>query len=199
MATIACAFADTMFRPIETTPTIADRRPDEAGDVARDLPLHLPALRRYARVLTGDVTAADDLVQDCAERALSRAHLWRRPGNMRAWLFTIMHNLNANNRRRAASRPRLAAVQDVPEPSWPASQLERLAANQTLAAIRQLSESHREVLILIAVEGMAYAEAADILGIPPGTVMSRLSRARDHLRQLTGEQAPDRPRKPAVA
>ena len=84
---------------------------DETKDVADQLPQHLPALRRYARALTGDVTAADDLVQDCVERALSRAHLWRRPGNLRAWLFTIMHNLNANNRRRAAARPRLAAAQ----------------------------------------------------------------------------------------
>lgn len=200
MATIACTFADTMFFPTESSESeAADRRVDEAEDVARELPQHLPALRRYARALTGDVTAADDLVQDCAERALSRAHLWRRPGNMRAWLFTIMHNLNANNRRRAASRPRLAAVQDVPEPSWPAGQLERLAANQTLAAIRQLSEAHREVLILVAIEGMAYAEAAEVLGIPPGTVMSRLSRARDHLRQLTGEEPATRPAKPTAA
>ena len=200
MATIACTFDDTMFFPAESSrPDAAEPRQNDAADVARELPQHLPALRRYARALTGDVTAADDLVQDCAERALSRAHLWRRPGNMRAWLFTIMHNLNANNRRRAASRPRLAAVQDVPEPSWPAGQLERLAANQTLAAIRQLSEAHRDVLILIAIEGMAYVEAAEILGIPPGTVMSRLSRARDHLRQLTGEDAPARPAKPTAA
>ncbi|HEX2889196.1 sigma-70 family RNA polymerase sigma factor [Vineibacter terrae] len=158
---------------------------DETKDVADQLPQHLPALRRYARALTGDVTAADDLVQDCVERALSRAHLWRRPGNLRAWLFTIMHNLNANNRRRAAARPRLAAIQDVPEPSWPAGQVERLTASQTLAAMQRLSEPHREVLVLIAIEGMAYIEAAAVLGVPPGTVMSRLSRAREHLRQLT--------------
>lgn len=162
---------------------------DATNDVFRHLPQHLPALRRYARALTGDAAAADDLVQDCAERALSRAHLWRQPGNMRAWLFTIMHNLNANNRRRAATRPRLAAIQDVPEPSWPAGQFERMATNQTLAAMRQLSDDHREVLILVAVEGMAYADAAEVLGVPPGTVMSRLSRARDHLRQLTGEES----------
>jgi RNA polymerase sigma-70 factor (ECF subfamily) len=161
-------------------------RPQQANDVADQLPQHLPALRRYARALTGDTTAADDLVQDCAERALSRAHLWRSPGNMRAWLFTIMHNLNANNRRRIAIRPRLAAIEDVPEPSWPAGQFEHLAARQTLAALRQLSDDHREVLTLVAIEGMAYAEVAEVLGLPAGTVMSRLSRARDHLRQLTG-------------
>jgi len=171
----------------------------DANDVSDQLPQHLPALRRYARALTGDVTAADDLVQDCAERALSRAHLWRQPGNLRAWLFTIMHNLHANNCRRWASRPRLAAVEDVPEPSWPAGQIERLAASQTLAAMRQLSVDHREVLILIAIEGMAYAEAAEVLGVPPGTVMSRLSRARDHLRRLTGEETVVRPAKTNAA
>jgi RNA polymerase sigma-70 factor (ECF subfamily) len=190
MATTACLLANAVFpnRLCRSEAPPAERSTDEAGSVALELPQHLPALRRYARALTGDVTAADDLVQDCAERALSRAHLWRRPGNMRAWLFTIMHNLNANNRRYAASRPRLAAIQDVPEPSWPAGQLQRLATTQTLAAIRQLSDDHREVLILVAVEGMAYAEAAAVLDIPCGTVMSRLSRARDHLRQLTGDQ-----------
>ncbi|MCW5745556.1 MAG: sigma-70 family RNA polymerase sigma factor [Alphaproteobacteria bacterium] len=161
--------------------------PRPANEVAEQLPQHLPALRRYARALTGNVAAADDLVQDCAERALSRAHLWRQPGNMRAWLFTILHNINANNRRRAAAGPRLAAIEDVPEPSWPADQLERLMANRTLAALRQLSDDHREVLILVAIEGMAYAEAAEVLGVAIGTIMSRLSRARDQLRRLTGE------------
>jgi RNA polymerase sigma-70 factor (ECF subfamily) len=186
MATVALSpVVPVLLLSRQEPKTMANRR-DETNDVADQLPQYLPALRRYARALTGDVTAADDLVQDCAERALSRAHLWHRPGNMRAWLFTIMHNLNANNRRRAATRPRLAAVDDVPEPSWPAGQLERLEANQTLAAIRQLSADHREVLMLVAIEGMAYTEAANVLGVPPGTVMSRLSRARDHLRQLTG-------------
>jgi RNA polymerase sigma-70 factor (ECF subfamily) len=190
MATIACTLTDAMLLslPSRTDSDAADTRADAASDVARELPRHLPALRRYARALTGDVTAADDLVQDCCERALSRAHLWQRPGNMRAWLFTIMHNLNANNRRRAAVRPRLAAMDGIPEPSWPAGQLERLAANQTLAAMGRLSADHREVLILVAIEGMPYAEAAEVLGVPAGTVMSRLSRARDHLRQLTGEE-----------
>lgn len=187
MAAIACTLADTMLFSTSSQAD-EDHGRDEAQDVVRELPRHLPALRRYARALTGDAAAADDLVQDCAERALSRAHLWRRPGNMRAWLFTIMHNLNANNRRRAASRPRLAAIHDLPEPSWPAGQLERLATNQTLAAINRLSEAHREVLILVAIEGMAYAEAAEILGVPPGTVMSRLSRARDQLREFMAEE-----------
>jgi len=155
--------------------------------VADQLPQHLPALRRYARALTGDVAASDDLVQDCAERALSRAHLWREPGNMRAWLFTIMHNLNANHRRRAATRPTVAMAQDLPEAAWPARQIERLMANQTLSALHQLSAAHREVLILVAIEGMPYADVAEVLGVQPGTVMSRVSRAREHLRKLTSD------------
>jgi RNA polymerase sigma-70 factor (ECF subfamily) len=152
------------------------------------LPQHVPALRRYARALVGDVQLADDLVQDCLERALSRAHLWRRPGNLRAWLFTIMHNLHANDRRRTASRPRAASIDDVLEPGRPASQIESLAAREMLAALRLLSLEHRQVLLLVALEGMSYAEIAEVLGVPIGTVMSRLSRARERLRSVGGER-----------
>lgn len=159
----------------------------QANVVADQLLQHLPALRRYARALTGGAAAADDLVQDCVERALSRAHLWHEPGNMRAWLFTIMHNLNANHCRHAASRSTMAMTWDRPEAARPAQQIEHLMANQTLSALHQLSEAHREVLILVAIEGMPYADAAAVLGVPPGTVMSRLSRAREHLRKLTSE------------
>jgi RNA polymerase sigma-70 factor (ECF subfamily) len=152
------------------------------------LPQHVPALRRYARALVGDVQMADDLVQDCLERALSRAHLWRRPGNLRAWLFTIMHNLHANDRRRAASRPRAASIDDVMEPGRPASQIESMAAREMLTALRHLSLEHRQVLLLVALEGMSYAEIAGVLGVPIGTVMSRLSRARERLRMAGGER-----------
>ncbi|QQS11468.1 MAG: sigma-70 family RNA polymerase sigma factor [Rhodospirillales bacterium] len=151
--------------------------------VAEQLPQHVPALRRYARALTGDAHNADDLVQDCLERSLERAHQWRE-GNLRAWLFTIMHNLHANDRRRVASRPRLAAIDDVPEPSRAASQFEELSARQTFATLKQLPEEQRQVLLLVALEGLRYAEVAEVLGIPLGTVMSRLSRARDRLRDL---------------
>lgn len=161
------------------------------SEVADLLPQHVPALRRYARALTGDAASADDLVQDCVERALTRAHMWRQPGNLRAWLFTIMHNINANEKRRSASRPRLAAIDDVPEPARPASQVEKLMASETLAALKHLSVEHRQVLLLVALEGMQYAEVAQVLGVPVGTVMSRLSRARDRLMQLsTGEKMP---------
>ncbi|MCW5746000.1 MAG: sigma-70 family RNA polymerase sigma factor [Alphaproteobacteria bacterium] len=160
------------------------------SEVSDLLPQHVPALRRYARALTGDGAAADDLVQDCVERALTRAHLWRQPGNLRAWLFTIMHNINANERRRAASRPRLATIDDIPEPAQPASQIGKLMASETFAALKMLSMEHRQVLLLVALEGLQYAEVAEVLGVPVGTVMSRLSRARDRLTQLaSGERA----------
>ncbi|WP_255468674.1 RNA polymerase sigma factor [Reyranella sp. CPCC 100927] len=166
-------------------PAAANTDQPPALAVADQLPQHLPALRRYARMLTGDATAADDLLQDCAERALSRARLWRPSGNLRAWLFTIMHNLHANHRRRAASRPPEAPIDEVPEPAWPAPQFDTLAANQTLAAVGRLSPVQREVLLLVAVDGMAYSEVAAVLNIPVGTVMSRLSRARDQLRRVS--------------
>src|SRR5262245_38084483 len=90
---------------------------NQASDVGRRLPRYLPALWRYARVLVLDIAPADDLVQDCVERALARAHLWRPTGDKRSWLFTIMHNLNANNRRHAATRWRLTRMKDdLPEP-----------------------------------------------------------------------------------
>jgi RNA polymerase sigma-70 factor (ECF subfamily) len=101
-----------------------------------------------------------------------------------------MHNINANEKRRMAARPRLAAIDDVPEPSRPASQVERLMANETLAALKMLSAEHRQVLLLVALEGLQYAEVAEVLGVPVGTVMSRLSRARDRLTQIaSGERA----------
>ena len=152
---------------------------------------HVPALRRYARALAGGADGADDLVQDALERALSRRHLWRRPGNLRAWLFTILHNVHANHRRRLSNRMRPAPLEDAPEPAAAGSPFDDMAARETLRAFALLSEEHRQVLFLVAVEGMGYAEAADLLGVPLGTVMSRLSRARDKLRRLgEGELAP---------
>jgi RNA polymerase sigma-70 factor (ECF subfamily) len=156
---------------------------------AEQVASHIPALRRYARALLGDPGVADDLVQDCLERALSRAHLWRRPDNLRAWLFTIMHNLHANHRRRLAQRPPALALDGLPEPARPATQIEGAVARETLAAVRLLSDEHRQVLLLVGVEGLSYAETAGVLAVPVGTVMSRLSRARERLRQLERGEA----------
>jgi RNA polymerase sigma factor (sigma-70 family) len=150
----------------------------------------LPALRRYARVLTGDAWAADDLVQDTLERACSKWLLWRTGTDLRAWLFTLMHNLYLNQRR---ALPTLAPldiddVQDhLPGPagaSDDALDLER--------CLQRLPADQRAVLLLVAMEDMSYEDTARILNIPIGTVMSRLSRARHRLRILM-ERAPAPP------
>jgi len=153
----------------------------------------IPRLRRYARVLTRDREAADDLVQDCLERAWSRFHLWRRRDNLRAWLFTIMHNLHANHVRRAKSRPITTSIDlnDASQrlPSIRPMQEDGLETRGLAAALEQLPDEQREVLVLVALEQFSYEEAARVLGIPIGTVMSRLSRARERLRRQLGGPA----------
>lgn len=152
---------------------------------------HLPRLRRYARALTGDRYAADDLVQDTIERALSRASLWRSGSKLDSWLLTIMHNLFVNSVRSAAARLTSPADEDEFEhrAGAPADPTARLAIRDLDGALAKLPEEQREVLLLIALEDFSYADAARILGIPVGTVMSRLSRARDRLRALLAGEA----------
>lgn len=152
----------------------------------------IPALRRYARALMRDRASADDLVQDCLERAVSRWHQ-RRDGDVRAWLFTILHNLAVNQFRKSASRGRHVPIDETNEDSFgeAASQEQKLMYQDVLAKLARLPEDQREVLLLVAVEDLSYAEAANVLGIPVGTVMSRLSRARARLQQeIEGTAAP---------
>ena len=153
---------------------------------------HVPALRRYARVLTGDAWAADDLVQDTLERACRKWLLWRSGSNLRAWLFTLMHHLYLNQRRGAPPSPALdidtlhAGLAAPPSGTDDALDLER--------CLQRLPAEQRAVLLLVALEDMAYAEAARVLQIPVGTVMSRLARARARLRELMeSSQAPGQP------
>lgn len=146
----------------------------------------IPNLRRYARALTRDREQADDLVQDCLERALSRRHLWKEDGNTRAWLFTIMHNIHANDTRRISSRPPTVTIDDaVGYHARPPAQPARIAGLEVAAALDELSGEQRQVILLVALEGMSYGEVAETLGIAQGTVMSRLSRGRERLRRLT--------------
>jgi RNA polymerase sigma-70 factor (ECF subfamily) len=146
---------------------------------------HIPALRRYARALVGDAAQADDLVQDCLERAVSRAHQWRQSGSLRGWLFTIMHNINANQRRSAARAPGWDPIERAENSVGRAGdQIDRLMLQEVVAALGGLSLEQRQVLLLVALEGLRYEEVAQVLGVPIGTVMSRLSRARDRLRDL---------------
>ena len=145
----------------------------------------IPHLRRYARALLGDANLADDLVQDCLERAWSRLHLWREGSNLRTWLFAIMHNLHANSVRSAVRRPPPAPYDDVAfaVPSR-ATQEDALEVASLADALAHLPEEQRAVILLVGLEEMSYQEAASVLGVPIGTVMSRLHRGRERLRTL---------------
>ena len=153
-----------------------------------DLIEHLPRLRRYARALTGDVARADDLVQDTLERALAKLDLWQPGSDLRAWLFTLMHNLFVNQLR--ARRPQDTALDEAPEIPVNGGQMEALVARDIHAALARLPEDQRAIILLVGLEQFSYAEAAQVLGVPVGTVMSRLGRARERMRQmLVGEPA----------
>jgi RNA polymerase sigma-70 factor (ECF subfamily) len=153
-----------------------------------DLIEHLPRLRRYARALTGDVNRADDLVQDTLERALAKLDLWQPGSDLRAWLFTLMHNLFVNQIR--VRRPQETVMEEALDEPVSGGQMEALTARDIHAALARLPEEQREVLLLVGLEQFGYAEAAQVLGVPTGTVMSRLSRARERMRQmLAGEPA----------
>lgn len=151
----------------------------------------IPRLRRFALWLTRDVHAADDLVQSTLERALSRWPSRRGDDTLRSWLFTILHRRFLDSLRSAKRHAALLGrLHEPDEPQWPSA--EHMAATRgTLEAFGRLSDEHRALLLLVAVEGYSYQEAADLLGIPIGTVMSRLSRARQALRRHSdGEQRP---------
>ena len=144
---------------------------------------YIPRLRRYARALTGDASAADDLVQDALERALVKQSLWREGSDLRAWLFTVMHNIFVNQVRSAAvSRTEQLddSYADLPQPQ----STDRLEIRDLDAALQALPEEQRAVLLLVGLEQMTYDEAARVLEVPIGTVMSRLSRGRERLRRL---------------
>ena len=165
-------------------------RPRNSGAVRLFFPVNdadsivelIPRLRRYARALAGDRVAADDLVQDTLERAWSKFHLYRRGTDLRAWLFTVMHNVYVNQLR--GRRPAVPLDEEMPELAQPAREIDALVLRDLDAAIRRLPPDQREVLLLVALEEMSYDEAAGALGIPIGTVMSRLARAREKLRAM---------------
>jgi len=151
---------------------------------------HIPDLRRYARSLTGDAWAADDLVQDTLERACDRWQLWSAGSDLRAWLFTLMHNLFVDGARRAMRQAGQRVdlddvINDLPAPAE--------SPEQTLDLQRcllRLPPDQREVLLLVTLQDLRYEDVARITGVPIGTVMSRLSRARSRLRDLMEGGAP---------
>jgi RNA polymerase sigma-70 factor (ECF subfamily) len=144
----------------------------------------IPRLRRYARALTRNREQADDLVQDTLSRALVKEQFWQPDTNLRAWLFTIMHNQNVNNVRRAVRESRMVDMEQlspIPATTDPTASRQMFELERALA---QLSLKQRQVILLVGLEGMSYEDAAEILSVPVGTVRSRLSRGRDILRKL---------------
>jgi RNA polymerase sigma-70 factor (ECF subfamily) len=142
----------------------------------------IPRLRRYARALVGDRATADDLVQDTLERAWAKLHLYRRGTDLRAWLFTVMHNVHVNRVR--ATRATDPLGDEMPELAQRAPQGDALLVRDLDRGIARLPAEQRAVLLLVTLEEMSYEQVARTLGIPIGTVMSRLSRAREKLRAM---------------
>jgi len=142
----------------------------------------IPRLRRYARALVGDRATADDLVQDTLERAWVKFHLYREGTDLRAWLFTVMHNVHVNRVR--AARATEPLDEELPEMAQRGTQGDALVLRDLDRAIVRLPDEQREVLLLVTLEDMSYDDVARTLGIPIGTVMSRLSRAREKMRAM---------------
>jgi RNA polymerase sigma-70 factor (ECF subfamily) len=158
------------------------------GFSAADAERWIPRLRRYALALTGGREAADDLTQDTLERAWRKRALWQPGTDLRAWLFTVMHNVYVNGIRSARTTesldeevPASAALHAIPSGSTAES---RIVLSELQAALVQLAPEQREVVLLVGLEQMSYAEAAAVLQVPIGTVMSRLARGRERLRRL---------------
>lgn len=156
---------------------------------SQDILSEIPRLRRYARALLSDRAAADDLVQDTLERAWTRITQWQSGSNLRAWLFSIMHNLRVDQIRRPDLSARAIEEDDFEVPTR-STQNDRLEVRDLELALSKLPEEQREILLLVALEEMSYGEIAATLEIPIGTVMSRLSRGRERLRVvMNGHQA----------
>jgi len=157
------------------------------ADTHRDIEAEIPRLRRYARALTRDIVVADDLVQDCLTRALGKLHLWQEGSDLRAWLFTILHNQYVNHIRRAVREGATVGLnENEPLLRRAPQQSKRLELRDLERAIAKLPEEQRAVILLVGLEGMRYEEVAAVLDVPVGTIRSRLSRGREALRRLTG-------------
>src|SRR6478735_7574823 len=163
-------------------------------DIHRSIEAEIPRLRRYARALARDVAAADDLVQDCLARALGKLHLWQDGTDLRAWLFTILHNQYVNQVRRAVREGAAVGLSETePLLTRAPHQGKRLELRDLERAIAKLPEEQRSVILLVGLEGMRYEEVAEILDVPVGTIRSRLSRGREALRRLTGAVPDEKP------
>src|SRR5437763_11772392 len=157
------------------------------SDFSRLVEAEIPRLRRYARALTRDVIRADDLVQGCLVRAVAKQHLWQPGTDLRAWLFTILHNQHVNEVRRSMREGNNVSIEDAaPMLTTQSNAFDTVQLRDLERAIAKLPVEQSQVILLIGLEGMRYDEVAVILGVPIGTVRSRLSRGRDQLRELIG-------------
>jgi len=146
----------------------------------------LPDLWRYGYALCRNRDQADDLVQDCAERALRKRHLWRPTAALKPWLMKMLVNLYRNQVRDQSRRPVLVAMDTgAREPAAPDGLAARLHLGDCARALQVLPEEQREALLLVVIGGLSYKDAAAALGLPLGTLMSRLGRARAALREAT--------------
>jgi RNA polymerase sigma-70 factor (ECF subfamily) len=160
-------------------------RNDRVSSFRSGIEAAIPALRRYARALTRDAETADDLVQDTLVRALRSEHLFH-GGDVRSWLYTILTNLNRNRLRSLARRPVMTLLgdDDAPDMSGPEA-----GSRDIERALASLVEEQRAALLLVVLEGLTYREVAEVQGVPVGTVMSRLARARAQIKAfLDGER-----------
>jgi RNA polymerase sigma-70 factor (ECF subfamily) len=159
-------------------------------DIRTQIVAELPYLRRFARALAGDAALADDLVQDCVERALLKAHLYDPARPLRTWLYAVLRNLFVSGLRRDGRSGVVASIDDMGEAEGAVSavQEEGLSVASIAEALKALPPQQREVIVLIGLEDMSYRDAAEVTGVPIGTVMSRLSRARSALGRLLVER-----------
>jgi RNA polymerase sigma-70 factor (ECF subfamily) len=149
--------------------------------------VNIPRLSRYARALTRDTDDAEDLIQDTLLLAISKIHLWEAGTDLRAWLFTVMHNQYVDFVRRGVREGKRASIEAADNIGYGANQQVALQLQELRDAVAKLPKEQRAVVVLIGLEGMRYEEVADILGVPIGTVRSRLSRARETLRDMMDE------------
>jgi RNA polymerase sigma-70 factor (ECF subfamily) len=181
---------DGVQTPDQPDPPRADALPpgprgaENCPQVIAQIEVEIPRLRRFARAMVRDAALADDLVQECLERALSRLHLWQPGTNLRAWLFTILRNLHINGIRRQQTFVDIDGEVQSGLGGCHGSQVVRLELRDLRRALDKVPREQREVVLLIGLEGISYAEAAEILDVSIGTVKSRLSRGRRALRLL---------------
>jgi RNA polymerase sigma-70 factor, ECF subfamily len=168
-----------------------DEREDWVDEIKWLMAKEIPRLRRYALSLTGEISSADDLVQDCLERAIRKRHLWKRHGSIRNWLYRILYNVFLNQAAQRNKLRRQVTLEDAPgDLVEPARQEQQIVCQDIAAAMQALPEEQRAAIALTAVEGLSYEEAADVLDVPVGTLRSRLFRGRDKLRELFSAPEP---------